>query len=252
MHSVVGIVDSIAEARRAGNAVLKAVPTARIRVLSPDASDAELASIPTDDAEQPGMGGALGAVAGGAAGAAAASLIVPPAGAIAIVGVAVAALLGGLGGMATGHAIEDSATFGLPRDELLYYADALRHGRYVVVALVEDDVDVDLARGALEATNAGSVDAAREAWWIGLRDAEADAYGDVEQFWTDEPPYRVGFEAACRGEDVTSTSVPSDVTRHPAFRAGWKRGRAYVEDQARRIAVTRPPIVDEPRERGRV
>jgi hypothetical protein len=228
METIVGIVDDQDEAGRVASDILRAEPGARIRVLTPSAGSGELADLPTDDAEQPGMGATIGAVAGGATGMAAASLLVPPVGAIAIAGIAAAALLGGLGGMATGHAIEESGSFGLPRDELFLYADALRDGRCVVIAWVDDDAAAKRVRQVMEAADVESIDAAREAWWTGLRDDEALAYGD--RFDSDEAAYRRGFEAACRGQAFTSRAGDG----HPAFQAGHARGRAWVDSHARR------------------
>lgn len=236
METVVGVVESEAHARKVGDEVVRRVPQACVRILTPDASARELGTLPADDAEQPGMGPAIGAVAGGAAGAAAASMLVPPAGVVAVLGIAAAGLLGGLGGMATGEKLEDSMTWGLSRDETLVYAHALRSGRSVVIAWVSSDDDRDRVRGVMDGAGVESVDAARDAWWVGVRDAEALAYG--EGFDSDEGPYRQGFEAACRGE------TPPAAERDPAVAAGYARGRAYIEDAARRLAVTRPPVVD--------
>ena len=218
------------------------VPTSRLRVLTPHTSAAELARVPTDESEQPGMGAAIGAVAGGAAAAAAGSLLLPPVGAIAMVGIAAAALLGAVAGGSAGQAIEESAAFGLPKDELFVYADALRDGRAVVVAYVESDQEATDVRRAMETAGAETVDAARDAWWVGLRDAEAAEYGDIARFAIDEPSYRRGFEAACRGE-----RAPARDAGDP-YCAGYVRGRAYVEARHAEIAVTRPPIADEHRD----
>jgi len=83
------------------------------------------------------------------------------------------------------------------------------------------------------------VNAAREAWWIGLRDAEAEHYHALgHDFEQDHEVYRAGFEAAlrreCRGRSVEEAA---DCLKwwHPktwdsqAFRRGYARGREYVE-----------------------
>lgn len=243
MQSVVGVVQTTEDARRVAAAVVRDVPTARVRVLTPESSEADLAAVPTDESEQPGMGGAIGAVAGGAAGAAVGTLLLPPVGAIAVLGIAAAALLGAVGGGSAGQALEDSAAFGLPKDELFFYADVLRDGRSVVMAYVESDEELARARKSICAAGADTVDAARDAWWVGLRDAEAAEYGDAVRFDTDEPSYRHGFEAACRGE------APPPLVKDDAFRAGYARGRAYVEARHQELQLTRPPIVDEHRDR---
>jgi hypothetical protein len=237
MESIVGIVDTEEAARRIAADIVRGEPQARIRILTPGDRPEELAKLPTDDAEQPGMGAAIGAVAGGATGAAAASLLVPPVGAIAIAGIAAAALLGGFGGAATGHAIEEAGAFGLSRDELFVYANALRDGHSVVIAWVDGDEAAARVRRVMEAAHVDSIDAAREAWWIGLRDDEAAAYG--ERFTADEASYRQGFEAACRREDVGTLG---EHARHPAFRAGYARGRAYVAERTPSDDVPAAPI----------
>jgi hypothetical protein len=240
MQSIVAVVGTVEDARRVARSLVADLPAARVSILTPTTSTADLAAMPTDDAEQPGMGSAIGAVAGGAAGAAAATFLVPPVGAIAVIGLAAAALLGGLGGGAVGHAVEESGAYGLPKDELFVYADALRNGRYVVAAFVEDDDDVETARRVMAAGGVESIDAAREEWWVGLRDAEEAAYGDAEGFATHEPRYRDGFETACRGEQTAANG-------DEPFRAGYARGRRHIDERAREIVITRPAIVDAPR-----
>jgi hypothetical protein len=72
----------------------------KLILLTPDASTEKLSRTPSEDAEQPGMGKALGIVAGGAAGlaggAAISSLILPGVGPILAVGLAAGAF--GIGG----------------------------------------------------------------------------------------------------------------------------------------------------------
>jgi hypothetical protein len=139
--------------------------------------------------------------------------------------------------------MENNLTTGLPRDELFVYQEALRMGRIVVIAQAENDHDADIVRAALESAGAESIDAAREAWWIGLRDGEARAYADGgRDFAADEPVYRRGFEAAMlpfvrgRGYDVMLVELrqmfPPEVCQTDAFRCGFERGRAW--DDARR------------------
>ncbi len=223
MESIVGIVDTEIEARRVAAEILRADRHARVRVFTPHDRPEELVELPTDEAEQPGMGAAIGAVTGGATTAEVASLLVPPAGVIAIAGIAVGALVGILGGAATGHAVEETFSFGLPRDEIFVYANALRDGRYVVIAWVDGDAAAARIRRVLQAAHVTSIDAARDEWWIGLRDREAAAYG--ERFAADEATYRRGFEAGCRGDDVATLG---DVARDRAFQEGFARGRAYA------------------------
>ncbi|HZG52665.1 MAG TPA: hypothetical protein VEZ40_11065 [Pyrinomonadaceae bacterium] len=222
-----------------------------LSLLSPGAAAAQGESdVPTSDTEQPGMGNALGGLVGGAMGAAggmtlgaaAASLLVPGVGPIMAAGIVGAALFGAGGaaaGMAAGGALEDSIAHGLPHDELFVYEDALRQGRTVVIAQVEDDEQAEAARAAVEAAGAESVDAARESWWVGLRDAEDEDYrGQGRDFKTDEPVYRRGFEAALhpelRGASYEDAGERlrerySDAYERDAFRRGYERGQNYQQ-----------------------
>ena len=209
MNTVAGIFQSRAEAERAvENLRALGLGDENLSLLSPGASEREVeADVPTSDTEQPGMGNALGGLVGGAMGAAsgmtlgaaAASLLVPGVGPVMAAGIVGAALFGAGGaaaGMAAGGALEGEIAHGLPHDELFVYEDALRQGRTVVIAQLEDE-QAESARAALEAAGAESVDAARESWWVGLRDAEEEDYtGQGRDFKTDETVYRRGFEAA--------------------------------------------------------
>src|SRR5437867_13198078 len=65
---------------------------------------------------------------------------------------------------------------GLPKDELFVYEDALRQRRTVLIALAHNERQAAEARTVLAESGAESVDAAREKWWLGLRDAEAEIY----------------------------------------------------------------------------
>jgi hypothetical protein len=252
MKSVVGIFPNRETADRAA-ASLRAAGIApdRVNLLMPgNAGDpAAAATVPTSETEGLGMGKALGGVVGGAAGAtagmglgaAAASLLVPGVGPVAAVGLAAAALFGiggAVGGAAAGGALENAMSHGLPKDELYIYEEGLRRGRSVVFALVDDEEAATSARATLDAAGAESIDAAREAWWVGLRDAEADIYEkEGGRFAADEPVFRKGFEAAlhpdrrarsfeqarrdladCYGKDCEL----------PSFRRGYERGLAHA------------------------
>jgi hypothetical protein len=238
MKSVAGIFTSREEAERAARELERVgIARDRITVLSPGASQQEIASVPTDEGEQPGTGAAIGAVVGGAVGAAGGmpigaallSLVVPGIGPVIASGIIGAALLGA-GGAAIGSGLERSLTEGLPKDELFVYEDALRGGRSVVITLVDDDAD-EAARSVFEAANAEMVDAAREQWWIGLRAAEAAQYTPSE-----EAAFRRGFEAAlhrdARGLPIDE-AMPElrrrypDLIGGPAFRRGYERGQVY-------------------------
>jgi hypothetical protein len=173
-------------------------------VLTPVSSEAEVHSrVATAETEQPGMGKAVGGVVGGVFGATtgaglgalAASLLVPGFGAVAAAELLGAALLGA-GGVA---ALEEKLSRGLPKDELYLYEHALHSGHSVVFALVPDEDAAERARTALAAEGAESLDAARESFWVGIREAErADYESAGADFSAAEPAYRQGFEAAMR------------------------------------------------------
>jgi hypothetical protein len=245
MQAITGVFTTASAARAAGDRLVAArLPGERITVLMPGASMAEVErAVPTTEGEAPGMGSAIGGVVGGATGAATgfgaaalASVLLPGVGAIGVLGTAAAVLglTGVAAGVAAGDQLEDALSQGLPRDELFVYDDALRSGRSVVVALVVDDDEAARARKVLEEAGAESVDAARERWWVGLRSAEQEEYG--EAFEADEPRYRQGFEAAVGGETRGATyedALPRLERRHasacrdPAFRRGYERGAEY-------------------------
>src|SRR5258706_12844851 len=250
MESIVGIFNSLADAKRAA-AMLRTfgISENRITVLSPHTRETEIeAQIPTTDTEQPGMGqalggtvgAALGAAGGATAGAAAASLLVPGVGPVIALGILGAALLGAGGavaGAAAGDAMEKTMADGLPHDELYVYEDALRRGRSVVIAFADDDQIAENARAELQRAGAESVDAARDEWWIGLRDAEREHYtSQGGDFNLDEAKYRLGFEAALHpdrrgragfaGAGALQQKYGAD-SRSQAFRQGYERGQRY-------------------------
>jgi hypothetical protein len=251
VKTVTGIFASRAAAEAAAQRLQTlGISPEQINLLTPGLSPAQLDTVPTTDAEQPGMGKVLGGVVGGVTGAssgllgaAVASALVPGVGPVMAVGLAAAAILGlggAVAGAAAGGALEDALSVGLPKDELFVYQDALRQGRTVLIVLVEEAEEADLVRNALAQAGAESVDAAREHWWLGLRDAEAEAYsvhgGD---FARDEALYRRGFEAALRPETIGKSYYDAleslqihdpDVYREEAFRRGYARGQAYYDD----------------------
>jgi hypothetical protein len=250
MSTVAGIFQAREQAERAVEHLRSiGIADEQISFLAPGASAEELdAAVPTTDTEQPGMGKAIGGAVGGALGvaggmhlgAAAASLFVPGVGPVIAAGLIGAALLGlgGAGvGVATGGAVEDSLDEGLPQDELYVYEDALRQGRTVLIVVTNDDEQSESVRNILAQAGAESIDAARETWWVGLRDAEEEEYtGQGGDFKTDESHYRTGFEAALhphtRGKSYEEAAERlrerySDAHAHAAFRRGYERGQAY-------------------------
>ena len=177
MQTVTGIFSTWAEAARAVE-MLRALGFREeaVNVLTPGVNPA---TVPTDTGEQPGLGSAIGGVTGGAAGAAVGVQVLAGAVAGAIPGVgpvlaagAIAGLLAGIAGAAVGHAVEDTLTKGVPKDEVALYEEALRRGRSVVFVEAPDAERAERARKTLHAAGAQALDAARKAWWVGLRDVE--------------------------------------------------------------------------------
>jgi hypothetical protein len=240
MRSIVGLFPSRATAER-GLAAVRALGVAPDRVSLLVPGDARPATVPTTDAEPPGVGPVLGGVVGGAVGASAVvatTAIVPGVGPVLALGLMAGALVGAVGGAAIGDALEAGLEHGVPKDEWFWYEEALRHGQSVLVVLAEDDAQAGAVRGALVEAGAESLDAARERWWIGLRPVEAEAYARSggTDFDRVEPVYRRGFEAAlapeARGrafEDVVEycRRRDPDVTADAAYRQGFERGREY-------------------------
>jgi hypothetical protein len=251
MKAVTAIFDSLENAKRAADDLRTiGISQDKINFLTPGAAEKEVHSIRTEDAEQPGMGAAVGGVVGTAVGTsagatlglAAASTFIPGVGPAVAIGLAAAALLGiggAVGGAAAGASLEEALTDGLPKDELFVYEDALRQGRTVIIALADGDEQAETVRKMLAARGAESIDAARDRWWVGLRDSEKEHYDrEGQDFDRDEKDYRRGFEAALRAEargrtyeqaaDYLKTNYPT-LYQTESFRRGYERGRAHYE-----------------------
>jgi hypothetical protein len=254
MKAVTGVFSSRSGAERA-MAQLRSIgiPEKQITLLTAKNVETHLQSPPTDAAEQPGIGKAIGAVVGASAGftggALAIAAIIPGVGpitAIGLLGGAILATLGGSIGAVAGAKLESSVTEGLPEDELFVYEDALRKGRSVVVALAEDEAAGLRFRELLTVEGAESVDAAREQWWIGLRSAEHEHYSNVgRNFSDDEKFYRFGFESAlharmrCKEYDQVLGEMAAKIEelerQYPSarvagpFTQGYERGRDYYQ-----------------------
>lgn len=250
METVAGIFKSRASAESAVQKLQAAgIANDRIAFFTPGTREDEIETgAPVSDTEQSGMGQAMGGAVGGAIGAASglglgaglASLLVPGVGPVLAAGIIGAAILGVGGtatGMAAGAALERTLADGIPHDELYLYEDALRKGRTVVIAFADDEKAEEQARKVFAAAGAESVDAAREDWWLGLRDAEAESYQTQgKDFAADEADYRRGFEAALhaklRGRSYEEAAPELIVFYHEArsnaaFRHGYDRGYAY-------------------------
>lgn len=246
MKSVAGIFTARADAEQAvARLVSLGVLRERINLLIPGISAEELHTVtPTTETEGSGMGKAVGAVVGGASGAmlgglgaAAASLLIPGIGPVAAIGFAAMALFGAGGavaGAAAGASLENQID-GLPTDELYVYEDALRDGRCVVLVLADGGEAASDVERSLEESGAESVDAARDRWWLAIRDSESEQYrADGGDFDVDELAYRRGFERAHHG-DVGDHSfdevrerlgvVDPDLVDTAAYRLGFERGR---------------------------
>lgn len=256
MNPIVGIFEDRARAEAAARRLREAGFSDRdVELLLPGDAPRTEALVETDDAEQPGVGRALGGVVGGAVGASAglglaataASLLIPGVGPITAIGMAAAALFGAAGaagGVAAAGALEEKSQRGVPHDELYLYRDALMHGKGVVFAFPETDDDEKRARAVLESAGAESLDAARHAWWIGIRDAEKAHYeGSGGDFGAHEDAYRSGYVAALHPrragmsyEDalpgLKGESAPH--VGHEAFRRGFERGRRTALEAADR------------------
>jgi hypothetical protein len=252
MPAVVGVFKSRTDAER-GVAKLReiGIPPQQINVLTPQATEAELAAVPTSQGEQPGMVKTLGALTGGALGAGigemVATMLLPGVGLVLALGIAGGGLLGAIGGGAIGNEAEKTVFSSLPEEEFFVYEDALRRGRSLVIARVDDDA-VEAARGAFDDAGAESVDRAREMWWIGLRDVEREHYEvDGRKFEEDEPYFRYGFEAAlrpsCRDKSYDEclndlrNRYPRMYDREP-FQHGYERGQAYRRALLKRRGAT--------------
>jgi hypothetical protein len=237
MITVAGIFTSRAGVERAIERLRAlGIPQEHINGLFPGASASELDTVTTTDAEQPGMGKVLGAVVGGVhgafgglAGAAVATAVVPGIGPVMVIGLAAAALLGlggAVAGAAAGGALENTFDIGLPKDELYIYEDALRQGRSVLIVLANDSNQADEIREALTWAGAESLDAAREQWWLGMRDAEAEAY-KAEGLEAALQPAAAGKSYADALDFLRMHYI--QVYREEAFRRGYARGQAYQE-----------------------
>jgi hypothetical protein len=234
METVVGVFGSRGNAQRACEELRSnGFDPTRLSLMTPASTERDVHSVPASPTEQPGMGAAMGGAVGGALGMATASLVIPGVGPIIAIGLAAAAA-----GAAAGRALEHNLSEGLPADEVFFYEDALRRGRSVLVAFAEDGDQREAARAVMQTTGAETLDAAREHWWVGLRDAEEAAY-DGGSFKADEVPFRRGFETALhpawRGKSYDEAAGAlrkqyPEASGH-SFRRGFERGQAYLTRQ---------------------
>jgi hypothetical protein len=248
MRTAVGVFQQLADAERAALSLAEVTGRENITVLVPG-NRLDVARVPVTEDMAP-VAAPMGAALGGALGVGFGVLLfLPGVGPVTAAGLLASALLG-VGGAAAlaaaGKAADEALSGGIPADELYVYEDALRKGRSVVIANVADGAAKARALEILTAEGAESLDAARESWWVGLRDAEALEYTAAgRSFADDEQAYRRGFEAAldlrARGksyDDVTAILRQRDpeLYRKPAFRRGYERGQ---EHHARLLAEKR-------------
>jgi len=253
MQAVTGIFATQAQAERAVTSLKsQGIDSEKITFLTPGSRvQVEPASVPSDAAEQPGIGKAIGAVVGAATGLSGAMMvaIIPGVGQVTALGLLGAAVLTAAGagvGAVAGESLDNSMSSGVPEDELFVYEDALRKGHSVVIVLAEDSGSADRVRKSLEAGGAEAVDAARDQWWIGLRSAEKEHYAESgRHFNDDERFYRMGFEAAqhartrCMEFDQVSGEMANRIEelqrQYPGveveapFARGYQRGREYYQ-----------------------
>jgi hypothetical protein len=258
MRAVTGVFASKADAERALAQIHSTgLSEDRITLLTPENQKIQQAAAPPEApiiaAEQSGMGKAVGAVLGTAAGFSGGPLIVaallPGVGPITALGLLGGALLAAAGasiGAVAGGKVEDAMTEGLPEDELFVYEDALRKGRSVLIALADDEAAASRVRELLRVEGAETVDAAREQWWIGLRDAEQEHYSSFSRNLSDDEKfYRLGFESAlhartrCKEYDQVLGEMTAQIEelerQYPeveladAFQRGYERGRDYYQ-----------------------
>jgi len=162
-----------------------------------------------------------------------------------VLAIAILRAAGAAIGAVAGGSLEDGAE-DLPEEEIFVYEDVLRKGRSVVIVLAEDGSAAAIIRQSFLEQGAEAIDAARQAWWIGLRDAEGDHYSaSGRNFANDEKFYRLGFEAAlhartrCKEFDQVSAEMASKLEdleqQYPgaqieeAFTRGYQRGREHFQ-----------------------
>lgn len=239
MRAISGVFPRVSDGAKAAGELATLLGKDHVNLLTPQPDGEQPEDVPVTE-DMPPVGGALGGIVGGALGVAS-SFAIPGIGQVLAFGAAAAVLLGA-GGAAVGWKLGDAAdrasSTGLPVDELYVYEDALRQGRTVVVVTVEEKDNEKPVRELLDRYGAESLDAARQRWWTGLRDAEEERYDSPDgSFHEDESTFRKGFEAALsprartrtyeEARDFLRTRHPSEYDK-PAYRRGYERGRAYL------------------------
>lgn len=242
MRAVTGTFRSRAEGERAAQRIGSIIGEEQVKLLTPETGRGTVKAVPTTE-DMPPVGAPMGATVGGALGIAGA-LMIPGVGQVTAIGLAAAALFGAAGGLLGWKAGDaaDRQSGGLPADEVYFYEDAVRQGRTVLVALIEDPDKEAIVNKTLAVCGAESIDAARDRWWMGLRDAEAEHYEGGENFTDHERLYRYGFTAAATNRAV-SRAEDLDLWPHldqherSLVQRGFERGLQAQRTRAREQAA---------------
>src|SRR5438270_6910118 len=149
MEAITGVFATRPAAERALQQVHQAgIPIEKLTLLTPGSADhmgKEMQQVPTDTAEQPGMGNAVGALLGGGIGLTGGSILMAlipglgPVTALGLLGAGILTAAGATVGASAGGKAEMATYQGLPEDEIFVYEDALRKGHSVVISLVDDE-----------------------------------------------------------------------------------------------------------------
>ena len=91
-------------------------------------------------------------------------------------GVGAVMATGLIGAALLGPRSEIAIAAGLPKDEMYVYKDALQQGRTVAIAVAGEEPQATHARAAPVDAGAESLDAARQKWDVGRRDAARERY----------------------------------------------------------------------------
>jgi hypothetical protein len=250
MRSIVGVFPSVEAGSRAVERAMPVVGKNCVTLLLPGESHVA-AKVPATEDMAP-VGAPIAGTLAGLLGAGVA-LMIPGVGAITAFGAAAAAAFGAAAGYA-GWKIGETADLrsypGPSVDELYLYEDALQQGRAVAIGLARDEDVYEKLEAIFRDAGAESIDAARERWWLGIRDAEAEQYAiDGGDFSADERPFREGFESALRAgpgggsfeERRSELAAGGAAVEHPAFRRGFERGAAFLDRRTRSPAGACPP-----------
>lgn len=243
MRAFTGTFLSRAAGERAARRIGSIIGDEHVKLLTPESRRETVKAVPTTE-DMPPIGAPMGATVGGALGIAAAVMI-PGVGQATAIGLAAAALFGAAGGVLgwkAGDAADRALSGGLPADEVYFYEDAVRQGRTVLVALIEDPDKEDVVKKTLSVYGAESIDAARDRWWMGLRDAEAEHYDGGERVDDHERLYRYGFTAAATNRALSRVEDLDlwpylDPHERSVVQRGFERGRQTQRTRAREQAA---------------